>query len=729
MQLRLLFVLLISFSFIHILQAQDARTYLRLGDDYFSAGRFDDALQAYDRYDSMEPGNPIVTERRGISNYFTNNLSDAKILLQELVREEEGSNEIYFYLGRSYHAESDFTTAIRYYKEFLRRTDKTNVNRPLVKDAIRRAANGLRYSRTPGNAFVENLGPRVNSKGDDFKPILSPNFDDRIYFSSSREGNLGGLRNAEGLADDRAGQYSSDMYSTAIENGAWDEAQPMSYLLNSPRYDVVVDFSEQGDRLYYFKGYTLFSGDILVDTFRTRIEDRSLYSAEFDGPLRPWEGDTEMQIWNDTLVLFASRRAGGFGGLDLYISQFSEGRWQAAENLGPTINSAYDETTPFLARDGRTLYFSSNRADRSIGGHDVFRSRYVDSRESWTEPDNLKQPINSSGDDTHFRLAKDGYRGYFSSSRKEGYGKRDLYTALFREYLTEQGEISNPLVFSQVRTRRLATEQPNTGGEPGTPGTTPGFQPSEVETYDLTPLAYEANGKVVTPQNRPILERLVQLNDKFPDAEIILTAHGDGTDPTNFDLYFSIKKAESVAEYLIKNGVPKSAITVRGAGSAYPVAQRYVNGRENAPGQRLNRRVDIQIGNADNAAIEVNYSRPEVSDFMRSFDGNFFVSMNESLVYRVQIAAIGQMYKGDAIQTYPNALVERSFEDQTYRYLIGAEESYEAARRLRDRLIGEGLEGPFVVPYITGERLTSTPTQRDLEEYPDLQKFLGLDGE
>ena len=713
-----------------LLHAQDARTYLRLGLDYFEAGRFEDALNALDRYEALEPGNPDVAEKRAIALYYSNELRPAEQQLLALTEGRDVNPQVYFFLGRTYHARHDFVNAIQYYKEYLRRTDDDNVNRPMVKDAIRRAANGLRVARTRGDGFVENFGPQVNSKGDDFKPILSPNFDDRVYFSSAREGNLGGLRNDEGFADERRGQYGSDMFSTVVENGTWSTANPMSYLLNSPRYDVVTDFSEQGDRLYYFKGFQLYSGDILVDTFRSRIEERSLFSAEFDGPLRPWEGDTELQIWNDTTVLFASRRAGGYGGLDLYISNFSGGAWTTPENLGPTINTAYDETTPFLGRDGRTLYYSSNRADRSIGGLDVFKTTYEDGSERWTEPENLKLPINSAGDDLHFRLTRDGYRGFFTSSRKvDNYGKRDLYVALFRQVRPEQTARSLPLVFNEVpRYRKLLAGGQEGGGE-GTPDgqdPTSGFAPSEIVTYELAPLQFEPQGDLISRANRPTLDKLIQLHDRFPETTIALTAHSDGSDPQEFDLYFSIKRAEEAAAYLVENGVPAASVLVRGVGSSYPVAQRTVNGRENIVGQRLNRRVDIQILNTDGQPIRVNYNRPEVSDFMRAFEGKFFEKSAEQLLYRVQIANQGQMYRGNAILSYPHALVERGMNGTNYRFLVGAVKDYQAARQLRADLVENGVPDAFVVPYVRGRRLNGTPTERELQTFPDLENYLGI---
>ena len=123
----------------------------------------------------------------------------------------------------------------------------------MIKDHILRCSIGLRLSGIPSQTLVENLGPQVNSPEDDFRPVLSPNHTDKLYFSSNRESALGGPRDEEGM-EDPFGRVPTDMFSTSVYNGAWTQANPMSYLLNSPRYETVLDFSENGTQLYYFKG-------------------------------------------------------------------------------------------------------------------------------------------------------------------------------------------------------------------------------------------------------------------------------------------------------------------------------------------------------------------------------------------------------------------------------------------------------------------------------------------
>ncbi len=108
------------------------------------------------------------------------------------------------------------------------------------------------------------------------------------------------------------------------------------------------------------------------------------------------------------------------------------GGYGPALNLGPNVNGPYDEICPFVAADGRTVYFSTNDPTYSVGGFDVvftYRVEGVDNR--FTLPTNAGLPLNSAGDDTHFRVAPDHFTGFLASDRKDGFGKRDLYIVYF----------------------------------------------------------------------------------------------------------------------------------------------------------------------------------------------------------------------------------------------------------------------------------------------------------
>lgn len=126
------------------------------------------------------------------------------------------------------------------------------------------------------------------------------------------------------------------------------------------------------------------------------------------------------------MKFFSSDRKGGFGGRDLYyMIKLTNGEWSLPKNMGPKINSRYDEDSPFLSIDNKTLYFSSN-GTKSMGGFDVFTSS-KDSTGNWGEPSNMGYPLNSTGDDIYYITTADGKTGYMSSFRKDGYGNIDIY--------------------------------------------------------------------------------------------------------------------------------------------------------------------------------------------------------------------------------------------------------------------------------------------------------------
>jgi Tol biopolymer transport system component len=104
-------------------------------------------------------------------------------------------------------------------------------------------------------------------------------------------------------------------------------------------------------------------------------------------------------------------------------------KWSEARNLGPVVNSEYDEETVFMHPDGSTLYFSSE-GHKSMGGFDIFVTE-IDDQGKWTTPRNLSYPINSPDDDLCFVISANGRHGYCSSVRPEGNGGFDIYRMTF----------------------------------------------------------------------------------------------------------------------------------------------------------------------------------------------------------------------------------------------------------------------------------------------------------
>jgi tetratricopeptide (TPR) repeat protein len=357
-----------------------------------------------------------------VSQFHANDLLSAERGLQELLeRESEDFPLVWFYLGKVYHAQHRFPRAATEFKRFLRSLNTSDPERQTVVRLLRNVDNGIRAGFVTDQMVAENLGPAVNTEYDEFGPIPSPTGSGRLYFSLVRPS----------LATGRA---HSDIMIAGQQRGAWAPPTSLNNLLNTPAHEQLLDISADGQRLYYYRGQDATDGRYLVDTFRVSGEDQ-LVTLAARAPISPAFGDVTPYFGASDAIYFASRRPGGYGGLDLYRAEkLPDGSFGPPQNLGPNVNGPYDEICPFMARDGRTLYFSTNDPTHSVGGFDVVRSYRVKGGEGrFTQPENAGMPLNSAGDDTHFRLAPDTFTGFLSSDRKDGYGKRDLYIVYYVE--------------------------------------------------------------------------------------------------------------------------------------------------------------------------------------------------------------------------------------------------------------------------------------------------------
>lgn len=416
--------------------AQSADGKLIRAKEFYKKGKYEAVLSILNTDRNLRLNNPDAQFMIALAKYHLNDLDEAEALLQALLNHPKKTfREALLYLGRIYHARNQFTEATNYYKSYLKSLPGNHSHRAMVRDAIRRCSNGIQLQFQEGLAFVENLGESINTKYDEFGIVFSPNNFKRLYFSSARPGSMGGLKDEYGRPDNLLGSYRYDMYSIIKEGNNWLPTQPLHYFLNSPDSEVVLGFSGDGNKLFYYKGKALENGQIFVDTFRQNR--RTLSSDPFISPVDAVSSITTPHFLDSKTILFSSRRPGGYGGFDIYQTSYLDGKWSTPQNLGPDINSAYDEVTPFLAPDRKTLYFSSNNSSSSIGGFDIYKSVYNTQRLQWSLPYNLGLSVNSAGDDTHFKLARDGYTAYFTSNRKDGYGQRDLYVAYFYDYQKE----------------------------------------------------------------------------------------------------------------------------------------------------------------------------------------------------------------------------------------------------------------------------------------------------
>ncbi len=740
-------VLILSMTTIGTAQLSPKRM-LELAEGYQSVGRFAEALDTYQKYQAATTVSNDILINIGICLFETNQVQQARSAFESLVSNNRKPNPLVFwYLAQIFHEQGAFQEAAVNYKLFLKSVSDTDPKRPEAIVELRRCANGIHLSYLRSGASVENMGSNINSVYDEFGAIQSPNNPDRIYFSSAREGNIGGLRTAEGLRDDAKGYYSSDMYSSKVEEERWGKAIVFNTLLNSPREDILGDFSSDGKKLYFFRGATPTSGQMLVDTFKA-AEERNLVSTEMMTPMDALKGDRDLFMFNDSVCMFSSNRDGGQGGYDLYVSLYIRKRWTAPINLGPAINTPFDEVSPMLAADGRTLFYSSDNTT-STGGFDVFKSKFSDADRWWATPVNMGTPINSPSDDTHLRISRDGSFGFLTSSRKEGFGKRDIYYVTFHNSLVEQNTTSSPASFIEVILRPKnnsgATQPSNPvagGGKPTEPTPVKVVEPKPVirieepevtsetktettsEVY-LKTLNYSGDGDIANPQMMAELSNMATVLKENPSLHLVLSGHSDPTgSPTHIDAYLVMKRVEKLSTALIKAGVPAENILLRSFGSSYPRALNKVNGAPNTAGQLLNRRIETFVYSntqpiktiRDTTMLSSSMSDPAFGQLQRRSLG---------LTYRVQVAAVKSIYEGPDINEYPDILVESQAVEGTYFYSIGIYPEFKAAETMRRELETKGFEKTNINAYLNGVPITIEEARRSTLAFPDLFNYIG----
>ena len=682
----------------------------------FERGNYRQALELLTLYEEQKKDDLEVNQAIGIAAYHANQLPKAKQYLSPIALNAKNPDpSVLLYLARTYHEELNFKEAIKYYKRFLSVTDDKNADRRRAVGDVLRCASGLKIVLQPDLALVENMGTAINSRFDEFAPLPSATIDDRVYFSSARENSEGGLRNDQGFSDLKTGRYFDDIYFTDLEGGDWRRPTRLdNILVNSARDEWLLDITNEGNTLVFFRSLNGFSGDILVDTFKTGDETRSL-PPRLVVPMQPENGDNSLCFFNDSILIFAAKRPEGFGGLDLYYTVFADGAWRAPKNLGKGVNSSFDETTPFLAKDGRTLYFSSN-STASLGGFDVFKSTFNADSLRFMPAINLGKPINSAGDDMFFRLTPDGMMAYFCSSRKEGFGGRDIYTALFKNFQQEQNP-SEPVSFHLVEQLKKEEALANID------------KPVEKKIVEVTldPLFYDNDDDLLRGANLQQLRTALILVNQFPTLKVILVGNNVVGEKVSFDLYFSMKRLEKIAKYLTANGLKNENIVLKAVGSEYPIAQTIVNGLVNPAGEKLNRRVDMTIGDLEipPTPVIMHNNPPVVSEFMVNPAGNRLKGHTKGLSYKIQIATTKRIFDNDLLTKYGDAMMEASGTEGVYSYSVALLKDYASAEKLRrDLLLKDNQYDTLIIPYIDGLRVTDEMAKRWTTQYPDLVNYL-----
>jgi len=396
----------------------------------FEEDHFREALIYYNRIDKISNSAPILF-KRGVCYYEINQLDNA---LEDFRRSWEfgyTNPEVDLYTGKIQHHRGQFALAAKHYKNYLKDAEKEDIRRKSVLKLLKQCGRALDLSYLRPLGVIERLPGGANTAYDEIGLIESPSTQGKYYFTSNKPNTSATLH---------ASDY--DVYWVQQEDGKWSDPKRMSYVLNRGDEDVLLGFTTRADGIYFYRGED-FEGEILLSQgVNSKAKPKTISLPSSVSLI-----NNDMYFYNDEVVIYSSRDGDGYGGYDLYASVKKDDTWTAPVNLGPKINTPFDEVSPYLSDDGSEIYFSSDR-DESIGGYDVFYSQYLYEANLWAEPVNMGIPVNSPGDDTYFQISFDGLTAMLSSDRKQNnLGGMDNYIVRFKERRSSLGYGEGQLAF------------------------------------------------------------------------------------------------------------------------------------------------------------------------------------------------------------------------------------------------------------------------------------------
>jgi len=547
----------------------------------------------------------------------------------------------HFYLGEFYYNIREFAKSNGYLSVFIDHNSERSQNYEEAQAMLENIKQYMFLINNPVPFKPEPLD-EVCSAEDEFLPLVSP--DEELLFFTRR------FKKNPNTA------YEEYVEELNMAERQWSDSSSFVFTRGVPMGDPFNDGRNQGgaaitiDNHHFYiticeferANYTSYKNcDIFTtDYIRGKWAPLKRLGKEING-IETFEGMPTITA-DGKVLFFVSAREGGYGGLDIYKSEIGkDGVWSKAQNLGPVINTAKDDKTPFIHSDSQTLYFSSN-GRFGLGGLDVFYSQYTGNGQ-WSEPKNMGYPINTENDELGLIVSSNGKRIFFSSRSYSKDGNWDIYSAGLYEaarpkkVLFVKGKLTNEggdeITDAHVGLTSLQTNEMTEGMVDSYSGNyavavpvkkderffltvkkddhffNSKFIEPENEQYDppttvdlkigiveknkpirLDNVNFEIDSYTLDEVSKSNINQLVDFMKENPDLKIALHGHTDNVGGTEYNLSLSQQRVKAVKDYMCIHGITSNRITYKGFGENVPLATNFTK-----KGRAINRRVEFIV--------------------------------------------------------------------------------------------------------------------------------------
>ena len=606
--------------------SKKAQSLFNEGLKFQSYGEYEQAINLFKQ--SIKKAPKFLNAYDALANTYqkNNQLINSKNTYLKLLSLKSDHFFGLYELGNIYFDLGNLDSSEFYYRRFL----KINSSNDKYAQNAQLNLRNINFSRdafkNPVNVNPVNMGSSINSENQEYSPAFA--IDEKTIYITKRMGNL---------SDNRPNE---DLYFAELNDESWDKVKDIGPPINTIENEGAFSISSDGNYIF-FTSCNRNGGKGQCDIWLTsKKNNRWDEPKNLQSPINTKYWESQPSISSDGRMLyFSSDRPGGYGGTDIWVSEFSNSGWSAPKNLGPTVNTSKDEQFPFIHSDNRTLYFSSN-GHPGLGKSDLYLTR-KDVKLNWETPINMGFPINSRGQDWNLVVARDGKTAYFSSDQLKGFGGLDIYTFQLPEKLQAE-----KVSYLRGYVRDAITKQPLSAnvelspinGEPTTltyakPGTgmflvplktnmkfaltidKDGYlfytefynmpaiqrdQPIELiidlekielgNSVVLKNIFFDTDKSDIKDESKQELEKLIDFLSENNSIRIEISGHTDNVGDSKHNMVLSENRAKSVCDFLTNNGIEKSRLTYKGFGDTQPIKQN--NTDEN---RAKNRRTEFKI--------------------------------------------------------------------------------------------------------------------------------------